>query len=313
MFSHPPTRIKAILIALFVTLLWSTSWILIKIGLEDIPAISFAGLRYFLAFLSLLPFALTSSRKTEFRTLKRHDWLILVILGILYYAITQGTQFLGLTYLPAITVSLILNLTSIFVAGLGIIILKEKPGLLQWIGVLINISGVIIYFYPVSFPKGQWIGLAIVGCGMLANAFSSVIGRDVNRKGRFDSLTITIISMGIGSLLLLISGVAFEEIPPLNIKSWLLIAWLAIFNTAIAFTLWNYTLKTLSAMESSIINSTMLVQIALLAWLFLGEQLNGQQILGMLFAGAGAILVQLQIKPGISGSGRSKNQDTIQQ
>jgi drug/metabolite transporter (DMT)-like permease len=312
MLSSPPTRLKAILIALLVTFLWSTSWVLIKIGLEDIPAITFAGFRYFMAFLSLLPFALSPSRKTVFRTLKQQDWLILVILGILYYAITQGTQFLGLTYLPAITVSLILNLTSIFVAGLGILILKEKPGLFQWIGVLINISGVMIYFYPVSFPKGQWIGLIIVACGMLANAFSSVIGRNVNRTGRLDSLTVTIISMGIGSILLLISGVIFEGIPLLNIKSWLLIAWLAIFNTAIAFTLWNYTLKTLSAIESSIINSTMLVQIALLAWLFLGEQLNGRQIFGMLFAGAGAILVQLQIKPGIFGSGRLKNRDTTQ-
>jgi len=154
--------------------------------------------------------------------------------------------------------------------------------------------------------------LIIVACGMLSNAFSSVIGRNVNRTGRLDSLTVTIISMGIGSILLLISGVIFEGIPLLNIKSWLLIAWLAIFNTAIAFTLWNYTLKTLSAIESSIINSTMLVQIALLAWLFLGEQLNGRQIFGMLFAGAGAILVQLQIKPGIFGSGRLKNRDTTQ-
>ena len=40
-------------------------------------------------------------------------------------------------------------------------------------------------------------------------------------------------------------------------------------------------LRTLSAVESSIINSTMLVQIALLAYLFLGETLNGQDIAGM--------------------------------
>ena len=39
--------------ALFVTFLWSTSWVLIKFGLQDIPAISFAGLRYALAFLLL--------------------------------------------------------------------------------------------------------------------------------------------------------------------------------------------------------------------------------------------------------------------
>ena len=43
-------RLRAILQALLVTTLWSTSWVLVKIGLEDIPAVTFAGLRYFLAF-----------------------------------------------------------------------------------------------------------------------------------------------------------------------------------------------------------------------------------------------------------------------
>ena len=46
----------AVFQALFVTFLWSTSWVLIKIGLEDIPALTFAGLRYGLASLCLLPF-----------------------------------------------------------------------------------------------------------------------------------------------------------------------------------------------------------------------------------------------------------------
>ena len=40
---------NALLQALFVTFLWSTSWVLIKLGLRDIPALTFAGLRYGLA------------------------------------------------------------------------------------------------------------------------------------------------------------------------------------------------------------------------------------------------------------------------
>ena len=49
---------SAVLQALFVTFLWSTSWVLIRIGLEDIPALTFAGLRYTIAFLCLLPLVL---------------------------------------------------------------------------------------------------------------------------------------------------------------------------------------------------------------------------------------------------------------
>jgi drug/metabolite transporter (DMT)-like permease len=48
-------------------------------------------------------------------------------------------------------------------------------------------------------------------------------------------------------------------------------------------------------MESSIINNTMLIQIAILAWIFLGETLTLAQILGMLLAAVGALLVQLRI------------------
>ncbi|MDL1890548.1 DMT family transporter, partial [Nitrospirales bacterium NOB] len=62
------SHMRAVLQALFVTLLWSSSWVLIKQGLKDIPALTFAGLRYTLAFLCLLPLA---ARRGDLRTLRR--------------------------------------------------------------------------------------------------------------------------------------------------------------------------------------------------------------------------------------------------
>ena len=62
-------------------------------------------------------------------------------------------------------------------------------------------------------------------------------------------------------------------------------------NTALAFTLWNSSLRILSATESSIINNTMLVQIAVLAWLFLGERLSWGDVVGLILAAIGALLV----------------------
>jgi drug/metabolite transporter (DMT)-like permease len=73
---------------------------------------------------------------------------------------------------------------------------------------------------------------------------------------------------------------------------------MAVVNTAFAFTLWNRTLQTLSAMESSIINNTMLFQIAMLAWLFLDEPLGWRQILGMVLAVLGTLLVQVRRRRG---------------
>jgi drug/metabolite transporter (DMT)-like permease len=286
--------VGAVLQALLVTFLWSTSWVLIKIGLQDIPALTFAGLRYSLAFLCLLPLALRPAALISLRGLSGQRWARLIILGLLFYAATQGAQFLGLAYLPAITVSLLLNFTTIVVALLGIFLLAERPTVLQWSGVFLNIVGIVIYFYPVAIPAGQIIGLIVVAVGVLANAGSSILGRHVNRDGDLSPLTVTVVSMGIGAIVLLATGALAQGLPRLGPIHWAIIGWLAMVNTAFAFTLWNHTLRTLSAMESSIINSTMLVQIAILAWLFLGEQLTWQEGIGMVLAGLGALIVQLR-------------------
>jgi drug/metabolite transporter (DMT)-like permease len=65
-------------------------------------------------------------------------------------------------------------------------------------------------------------------------------------------------------------------------------------NTAFAFTLWNHTLRVLTAMESGIINNTMQIWIPILAVLFLGESLNARQVAGMTLALIGTLLVQLK-------------------
>jgi drug/metabolite transporter (DMT)-like permease len=109
-------------------------------------------------------------------------------------------------------------------------------------------------------------------------------------------LTVTVISMGVGALLLLVGGVVLQGAPELRWQSWLLIVWLALVNTAVAFTLWNHTLRTLPAMESTVINNTMTVQIAILAVLFLGETLNGREVVGLAAVVLGTLLVQLRRK-----------------
>jgi drug/metabolite transporter (DMT)-like permease len=86
--------------------------------------------------------------------------------------------------------------------------------------------------------------------------------------------------------------------PQLTLVHWAIILWLAVVNTALAFTLWNRTLRTLSAMESSIINNTMLFQIAVLAWLLLDESLSRRQVVGMVLAALGTLLVQIQRRKG---------------
>jgi drug/metabolite transporter (DMT)-like permease len=108
--------------------------------------------------------------------------------------------------------------------------------------------------------------------------------------------------MGVGSLILLATGLAMDGMPRLDASGWAIIAWLAVVNTAIAFTLWNHTLRRLTAIESSLINNTMLIQIAVLAWVFLGESIGLREAFGLLLAVVGVLLVQL---PGASSGSRS--------
>ncbi|MFC2136317.1 DMT family transporter, partial [Bacteroidota bacterium] len=258
-------HIKAILQALFVTFLWSTSFVIIKLGLDEIPPLTFAGLRYFVAFMCLLPFALTKKRINEIKQIEKRDWSKLIWLGLLFITFTQGAQFVGLSLLPAVTVSLLLNFSSAVVAVMAIFFLKEYPSLLQWGGALLFIVGALIYFYPVAITADQSLGLAIMMIGVLANAGSAVLGRGINREMRLSPFSITLVSMGIGSIILLTIGIITQGFLPLTFRNIIFIIWLAGINTAFAFVLWNLTLRTLSAMESSIINNTMLIQIALLA------------------------------------------------
>jgi drug/metabolite transporter (DMT)-like permease len=294
MTSSKSGHIIPIFQAILVTFLWSTSFIIIKWGLVEIPPITFAGLRYLLAFICFLPYALSRKYISEIKKLKSTQWKKLILLGIVFYTFTQGAQFLGLSLLPSVTVSLMLNFTPLVVAVMGMFFLSEKPTILQWTGSCIFIIGILIYFFPVSFIDNQVTGLIIMFIGVLANSASAVIGRDINKNKDISPLVVTFISMGTGAIILFIVGVSIDGFPEISLMTFIFLIWLAVINTAFAFTLWNLTLRTLTAMESSIINGTMLIQIAVLAWYFLDENISFQEGIGMIIAAIGAVLVQIK-------------------
>ncbi|MCK6540426.1 MAG: DMT family transporter [Anaerolineales bacterium] len=289
----PPHTI-AVLQALIVVFLWATSWVFVKIGLQDIPPVTFAGLRYFIAFLSLAVVLAFNESKREIRALSKRDWIGFLLLGLLFYAVTQGAIFVALAYLPAVTVNLLWSFSSVLVAILGATWLAERPTIMQWAGIALAIIGAVIYFYPVDIPQNQTIGVIVAFFGILTNALSSILGRDVNRSLKHNPLVVTVVSMGAGSILLLAAGVTVEGFPALRLGGWGVILWLALVNTAFAFTLWNHTLRTLSAVESSIINGTMMIWIPILAVLFLEETVTAKEIVGLVVTGLGTLIVQLR-------------------
>jgi len=268
--------------------------VIIKLGLKEIPPLTFAGLRYFIAFICLFPFILTQEKIYEIKSIDKKGWVKLISLGIVFYTATQGTQFIGLSLLPSVTVSLWLNFTPIIVAVLGILLLSEIPSFRQWLGTILFVLGILVYFFPVDLSGNQITGLIVMTIGVFANSASAILGRDINRDSKLHPIVVTVISMGVGAVILLIAGISIQGLPPICFINILYLLWLAIINTALAFTLWNLSLRKLTAMESSIINGTMLIQIAILAWIFLGESITLQEGFGMLLAAVGTVLVQIK-------------------
>lgn len=285
-----------ILQALFVTFLWSTSYVIIKWELSELNPVTFAGLRYFGAFICFVPFVIKKKYISEIKQLKSYQIRKLILLGLLFYAFTQGAQFLGLSLLPAITVSIMLNFTPLIVGVMGIFLIDEKLIFIHWLGIVVFLTGILIYFLPVALDENRSLGLIIMLLGVLANAGSAIIGRDINRSSRISPVVVTFISMGAGSIILIITGFTIEGIPVITANALLYLFWLIVINTAFAFTIWNLILRSLTAVETSIINSTMLFQIALLAYFFLGEEISFQKGLGMIIAASGVILVQIRRK-----------------
>jgi drug/metabolite transporter (DMT)-like permease len=287
------THARALAQAFLVTLLWSSSVVLIKIGLEDIAPIAFAGLRYGVAFLCLAPLLLTRPARAAIASLGRRDLLLLLALGVVQYAITQGAQFLSLSYLPAATVSLMLAFTPMAVALAGRFALGERLVLVQWLGLGVSLAGALVYFADAPLGQAGRIGLALCAVQLVANAGQVLLGRSINRTAHLPPLVVTTISMGFGAALLLAPTVLAGGLSMLPPRAMLIVGWLAVANTAFAFTLWNHTQRTLPAVETSLVNNSMLVQIAVLAWLVLGDALAPREWAGVALVTIGVLIVQL--------------------
>lgn len=286
---------RAVLTALFVTFLWATSWVIIKFGLRDnIPPLTFAGLRYSIAALCLLPLVLRQPALREsMRRFSVRQWQLLIALGLIFIGAAQGMQFVSLSYLPAVTVNLLLSFTTIVVAVLGIFFLRERPMRAQWFGLTLYLVGAALYFYPVTLSGSDFIGIAAALVCLSANAIGAVLGRAINRTATITPILVTMITMITGGGTLLIAGLILEPAPVFSLLGILSILWLSVVNTAFAFTLYNGTLRTLTVIESNIINNMMLVFIPALAWLFLGETITLKSLLALMLAAGGIFVVTL--------------------
>jgi drug/metabolite transporter (DMT)-like permease len=279
--------------ALFVTLLWSSSWVLIRWGLDDeaLEPLTFASLRYVLAAIALLAWVLgRPGPRRAVGKLSRRGYVEVALLGVVFYAVTQGAQFVAIDSQPAATTSVFLSWTPLLVALLGARSIAERSTARQVIGSVLVGIGAVAYFAGDLGATPVGVVASLVGLG--ANVVAALLGRHVNRDAAAPAVVVTALSMGVGAVCLLAVGLALEGPPTVSARGWLIIVWLALVNTALAFTLWNLSLRRLTALESAAINNTMLLQVAVLAWVFLGETPGLPEVIGIALVSLGVLMAQ---------------------
>lgn len=286
--------LRAALLAVFVTVLWASSWVLIRIGLDsgDFDPIGFAGIRYGMAAAVLWAVA-GAHRLRAIRTMERRRLGELAVLGVVFYALTQGSQFVAIANQPAATTSLVLSFTPLLTAVVAAVALGERIAPIQVTGMLAVAGGATLYF--TGSLGATVLGMTAALVCLASNTASSVLGRSINRRQGADPLTVTLVSMSVGAVILLAVGAVTEGLSLPSLEGVLIVAWLAVVNTAWAFVLWNRSLVHLPAATSAVINNLMLVEIAVLAWLFLDERPSLGQVVAIavvtvgVVAGTGAV------------------------
>jgi drug/metabolite transporter (DMT)-like permease len=298
-----PSRFVAVAEGLVVNLIWSSTFVFVKMGLDYMGPLTMAGLRYFLAFLLLLP--LMVGRRNLIRPLPPWLWVRLLLIGLSAYTFGNGALYWGLKYLSATTGSFLLNFVPLFILFVGILWLREIPTQWQIVGTAVGLVGGWLFFSP-GFSAGEPLGIGIVAIGLVGFVIFGILGREVARARQVDTLSLTAIPLAFGGGLLLLIAFPIEGLPQVSMTGWSIVLWLAVVNTALAYMVYNHSLRMLTALEMNVLLNLSPLGTAVLAWLLLGERLSSIQIVGILTVIGGVILVQWGARPGAVGEGERK-------
>lgn len=293
-----PGRGSAIVLGVVVTFLWATSVVLIRLGLttEAVDPLGFAGVRFTLAAVMLVPLALSRLRAVRVWSAGWRAIGGVAVYGLLMFCLAQAAFYVALDELSASTVGLLMGLAPVVTALLVMRSRQEHASPLQAAGIALLVGGVIVYFGLEPPATGAILpllaGLAIpviVG----ANArLGRHLALDVRRLYG-GPLGLTALAMAVGGPALLGLGLVVEGVPSFSPRAWLLILWLAAVNTALTYTLWAQAQRALRAVEASVLGDLTVVLVAILGWLVLGETLDVPGIVGLSLALTGVLLVQL--------------------
>jgi drug/metabolite transporter (DMT)-like permease len=186
-------------------LIWSSTWVAIKIGLEDVPPLLSAGVRFAIAGLGLLALAKALGRSL------RTDALLAVLLGLLPFAGAYGLIYWGEQYVPSGLAAVLFGVMPLYSATIASVALENEPLRARLLaGIAVAIGGLALAFgESLALGDAQWALLAATACAVAPLA--AAIG-NVAIKRRAQTLDPIVLNgwamLGGGALLLALSATA---------------------------------------------------------------------------------------------------------
>lgn len=285
--------------AIVACLLWSTAAAGIKLGLRYDTPFHFAGVRFIISGVMILPFTVkpTAYIKTIIENWKVFVWVILLAILINYIFFYQG-----ISLIPGALAAVIVGSQPLVAAVVAAIMVKDdKLTRGKIITIIFGIAGVILISagrQAFKFgPAIELLGVFLILLASISSAISNVIV-SLRTKG-INPLVLSSSSLLVGGFLIYLLSIPLEgPSDPFPLEYWLILLWLS-FMSAFAFSLWFKLLQRPGVKVSELNLWKFIIPVAgaILSWLLVpGENPEWLTVSGMVIITASLIMLYLSTK-----------------
>jgi drug/metabolite transporter (DMT)-like permease len=250
--------------------IWGGMYVVSKIVLEVIPPLELVWLRYVVALIALGIMALLTRQSWRIRW--RHVPLILAI-GVIGYAVSIWTQFLGTKLSTAQMGAVITSATPAFMVVFARILLGEKITVRKAASVVLATVGVLCIVGIGHVSQSDGLGGVVLGVAAITWALMSVLVKRV--PSSYSQLVITFYGILVAAAvmtpaaLIQSHGLMMTELTRPTV--WGGVLYLGVVSTAGAFFLWNKGLQMIDATSGGLYFFFQPLVGTLLGWIVLGE------------------------------------------
>ena len=269
---------------LILSLIWGTSYILMKKGLESFSPYQVGALRIVITFICLLPVALR-----HFHHLNKTNILSIIIIGLFGSVIPAFLFPLAETKISSSLAGMLNSLSPVFTLVFGITIYKRKAIGTQIAGVFLGLLGAAGLLYTGSFTFNLY-GLLVV----LATILSGISSNEVSRVKELNGIKITALSFFVTSPLAIIYLLFSDLSIPVHTENWVrnlsYIGILAVLGSAIALVIYYLLIRDTSPIFASSV--TYFIPIVATLWgLADNEQFYSSMLISIIFIFAGVFII----------------------